>query len=874
MSKPTLTPMMTQYLSIKADHQDKLLFYRMGDFYELFLDDAVEAARLLDITLTTRGQINGEPIKMAGVPYHAVEQYLAKLVKLGKSVAICEQTGEVGANKGPVERQVVRIVTPGTLTDTALLEDKETNRIVAVSLLKKQLGVAWLSLQNGEFCCKIISPEALPHELARLQAAEILLSDQIQDKLNLASHDRQLTRLHAWQFAADTGARMIQRYFGSQDLRAFGLRSGEHDAAIGAAGALLNYVQQTQMQLPKHLDSLTLEQESAYIGMDAATRRNLELTQTLSGQKAPTLFSVLDQCATHMGSRLLAQWLHQPLRRHEQIVARQQAVAALAPQCVQVTAMLNQVADIERIAARIAIGSARPRDLSALRDSLAVLSAFRLEESDQSSLVQTLLEQFPPAAPVAQQLTMAIMPEPAIWLRDGGVINDGFDAELDELRRLQNHADEFLQQLESRERERTGLSSLKVEFNRVHGFYIELSKVQSEQAPADYQRRQTLKNAERYITPELKAFEEKVLSAQQNALTREKQLYDALLLQLQAELSLLQRCARAAATLDVLTTLANYADTEHYCFPKLVNYPCLQISNGRHPVVAAQVKQFTANDTQLDDKRRLMLLTGPNMGGKSTYMRQVALIVLLAHIGAPVPADSCTLGEFDQIFTRIGASDDLAGNRSTFMVEMSETAYILHHATDRSLVLMDEVGRGTSTFDGLALAQAIAEHLLQKNHSYTLFATHYFELTQLPQQYAHAFNMHLAALEQGQDIVFLHHIESGPASKSYGIAVAKLAGLPARALNAAYRYLQALEQHAANEQPQLDMFQVQSESEDMAETEQPNTDADNSSVSMIPADLCAQLNALNPDELTPKAALAAVYDLVHFWQNYQKNQKS
>jgi DNA mismatch repair protein MutS len=874
MSKPTLTPMMTQYLSIKADHQDKLLFYRMGDFYELFLDDAVEAARLLDITLTTRGQINGEPIKMAGVPYHAVEQYLAKLVKLGKSVAICEQTGEVGANKGPVERQVVRIVTPGTLTDTALLEDKETNRIVAVSLLKKQLGVAWLSLQNGEFCCKIISPEALPHELARLQAAEILLSDQTQDKLNLASHDRQLTRLHAWQFAADTGARMIQRYFGSQDLRAFGLRSGEHDAAIGAAGALLNYVQQTQMQLPKHLDSLTLEQESAYIGMDAATRRNLELTQTLSGQKAPTLFSVLDQCATHMGSRLLAQWLHQPLRRHEQIVARQQAVAALAPQCVQVTAMLNQVADIERIAARIAIGSARPRDLSALRDSLAVLSAFRLEESGQSSLVQTLLEQFPPAAPVAQQLTMAIMPEPAIWLRDGGVINDGFDAELDELRRLQNHADEFLQQLESRERERTGLSSLKVEFNRVHGFYIELSKVQSEQAPADYQRRQTLKNAERYITPELKAFEEKVLSAQQNALAREKQLYDALLLQLQAELSLLQRCARAAATLDVLTTLASYADTEHYCFPKLVNYPCLQISNGRHPVVAAQVKQFTANDTQLDDKRRLMLLTGPNMGGKSTYMRQVALIVLLAHIGAPVPADSCTLGEFDQIFTRIGASDDLAGNRSTFMVEMSETAYILHHATDRSLVLMDEVGRGTSTFDGLALAQAIAEHLLQKNHSYTLFATHYFELTQLPQQYAHAFNMHLAALEQGQDIVFLHHIESGPASKSYGIAVAKLAGLPARALNAAYRYLQALEQHAANEQPQLDMFQVQSESEDMAETEQPNTDADNSSVSMIPADLCAQLNALNPDELTPKAALAAVYDLVHFWQNYQKNQKS
>lgn len=872
MSKPTLTPMMTQYLAIKADHQDKLLFYRMGDFYELFLDDAIEAARLLDITLTTRGQINGEPIKMAGVPYHAVEQYLAKLVKLGKSVAICEQTGEVSASKGPVERQVVRIVTPGTLTDTALLEDKEINRIVAISLLKKQLGVAWLSLQNGEFRCKIISPEALPHELARLQAAEILLSDQTLGKLDFAGHDRQLTRLHAWQFAADTGARMIQHYFGTQDLRAFGLQSGEHDAAIGAAGALLNYVQQTQMQLPKHLDSLTLEQESAFISMDAATRHNLELTQTLSGQKAPTLFSVLDQCATHMGSRLLAQWLHQPLRQHEQIIARQQAVAALAPHCAQVTATLNQVADIERIAARIAIGSARPRDLSALRDSLAVLTAFRLEESTQSSLVQTLLEQLPPAAPIAQQLTMSIMPEPAIWLRDGGVINNGFDAELDELRRLQSHGDEFLQQLESRERERTGLSSLKVEFNRVHGFYIELSKVQSEQAPADYQRRQTLKNAERYVTPELKAFEEKVLSAQQNALAREKQLYDDLMLQLQAELPVLQRCARAAASLDVLTTLASYVDAAHYCFPELVNYPCLQINNGRHPVVAAQVSQFTTNDTQLDDKRRLMLLTGPNMGGKSTYMRQVALIVLLAHIGAPVPADSCTLGKFDQIFTRIGASDDLAGNRSTFMVEMSETAYILHHATERSLVLMDEVGRGTSTFDGLALAQAIAEHLLQKNRSYTLFATHYFELTRLPEQYTHAFNMHLAALEQGQDIIFLHHIEPGPASKSYGIAVAKLAGLPTRALNAAYRHLQALEKHAADKQPQLDMFQAQSE--DVVEADMANADADTFSATMIPADLCAQLNALNPDELTPKAALAAVYDLVRCWKNHQPNQQS
>ncbi|MCO6505105.1 MAG: DNA mismatch repair protein MutS [Snodgrassella sp.] len=868
MSKPTLTPMMSQYMSIKADHQNKLLFYRMGDFYELFLEDAVEAARLLDITLTTRGQINGEPIKMAGVPYHAVEQYLAKLVKLGKSVAICEQVGEVGAGKGPVERKVVRIVTPGTLTDSALLEDKETNRIAALYLAKKQLGLAWLSLQSGEFRCKIIEPEAVVHELARLQAAEILLCDQTQDKLNLNSYQQQLTRLHAWQFAADTGIRLITRYFGSQDLRAFGLEAGKHDVAIGAAGALLNYVQQTQMQLPKHLDSLTLEQGTNYIGMDASTRRNLELTQTLSGQKAPTLFSVLDHCATHMGSRLLAMWLHQPLRQQKHIVARQKAIETLTVHRAAIASMLKQVADIERIAARIAIGSARPRDLSSLRDSLHTLADFRLPDIPHSSLVQTLFEQFPPAKTVAEQLTAAIMPEPAIWLRDGGVINHNYQEELDQLRRLQDHGDEFLQQLQARERERTGLSSLKVEFNRVHGFYIELSKAQSEQAPANYQRRQTLKNAERYITPELKEFEEKVLGAQQNALALEKRLYEALLTQLQTELPLLQRCAKAAATLDVLTTFATYADLDGYCFPQFVKYPYLQIKNGRHPVVAAQVNHFTANDTLLDAKHRLMLLTGPNMGGKSTYMRQVALIVLLAHIGAPVPAESCTLGAFDQIFTRIGASDDLASNRSTFMVEMSETAYILHHATDQSLVLMDEVGRGTSTFDGLALAQAIAEHLLQKNQSYTLFATHYFELTQLSEQFNHAFNMHLSALEDGQEITFLHHIEPGPASKSYGIAVAKLAGLPNRALNAAYRHLQSLEQHSAANQPQMDLFQVKSD---------PETTFTNHEISptpltspSIPAELSNKLKSLNPDELTPKAALTTVYELVQWWQQYQQ----
>lgn len=660
MSKSAVSPMMQQYLGIKAQHTDKLVFYRMGDFYELFLDDAVEAAKLLDITLTTRGQMDGVPIKMAGVPFHAAEQYLARLVKLGKSVAICEQVGEVGAGKGPVERKVVRIVTPGTLTDSALLEDKETNRIVAVSPDKKYIGLAWASLQSGEFKTKLTTADKLNDELARLQAAEILLPDSKNaPQLQTASG---VTRLNAWQFAADAGEKLLTEYFGCQDLRGFGLDSKEHAVSIGAAGALLNYIRLTQNLMPQHLDGLSLETDSQYIGMDAATRRNLEITQTLSGKKTPTLFSILDGCATHMGSRLLALWLHHPLRNRAHIRARQEAVTALESQYEPLQCHLKSIADIERIAARIA----------------------------------------------------AVMPEPSVWLKDGNVINHGFHPELDELRRIQNHGDEFLLDLEAKERERTGLSTLKVEFNRVHGFYIELSKTQAEQAPADYQRRQTLKNAERFITPELKAFEDKVLTAQDQALALEKQLFDGVLKNLRTALPQLQKAAKAAAALDVLSTFSALAKERNFVRPEFADYPVVHIENGRHPVVEQQVRHFTANHTDLDHKHRLMLLTGPNMGGKSTYMRQVALIVLLAHTGCFVPADAATIGPVDQIFTRIGASDDLASNRSTFMVEMSETAYILHHATEQSIVLMDEVGRGTSTFDGLALAHAIAEHLLQK----------------------------------------------------------------------------------------------------------------------------------------------------------------
>lgn len=857
MSKSTVSPMMQQYLAIKSQHADKLVFYRMGDFYELFLDDAVEAAKLLDITLTTRGQMDGVPIKMAGVPFHAAEQYLARLVKMGKSVAVCEQVGEVGAGKGPVERKVVRIVTPGTLTDAAFLEDKETNRIAAVNIDKKHIAIAWASLQNGEFKTKLTTADKLADELARLQAAEILLPEGKSLPDGFQANFSNITRLNPWQFAADAGAKLLTEYFGCQDLHGFGLDGKEHEAAVGAAGALLNYIRLTQNLMPQHLDGISLETDSQYIGMDAATRRNLEITQTLSGKKSPTLFSILDGCATHMGSRLLALWLHHPLRSRAHIRARQEAVAALESQYKPLQCRLKSIADIERIAARIAVGNARPRDLAALRDSLFALSEIELS-AEGSSLLETLKAVFPETLPVAETLKAAVMPEPAVWLKDGGVINQGYSAELDELRHIQNHGDEFLLDLEARERERTGLSTLKVEFNRVHGFYIELSKTQAGQAPADYQRRQTLKNAERFITPELKTFEDKVLTAQEQALALEKRLFEALLKEVQTALPQLQKAAKAAAALDVLSTFAAIAAERGFVRPEFADYPVIRIENGRHPVVEQQVRHFTANHTDLNHKHRLILLTGPNMGGKSTYMRQVALIVLLAHTGSFVPADSARIGPVDQIFTRIGASDDLASNRSTFMVEMSETACILHHATEQSLVLMDEVGRGTSTFDGLAIAHAVAGHLLQKNKSFSFFATHYFELTRLPETCAAAVNMHLSALEQGRDIVFLHQIQPGLAGKSYGIAVAKLAGLPNRALKAAQKYLDELEAQAADAQPQLDIFNLAQEGRGGSDA---GTPADDDAGSRSDGILTETLNRLDPDKLTPLEALSELYRL-------------
>ena len=849
MSKPAVSPMLAQYLRIKEQCPDKLLLYRMGDFYEMFFDDAVEASSLLGITLTARGQMNGEPVKMAGVPFHSVEQYLAKLVQAGRSAAICEQLSEPGSQKGPIERAIVRIVTPGTLTDTALLPDKETNRVVALAVHKTAAALAWISLESGEFLCKNINLQSLEDELQRLNPAEILIADQLNIDIPLR-FQAALTHLNAWQFALDAGFSLLCDFFGVQDLLGFGLNKDEHSMAIAAAGAVLNYVKLTQKDLPQHLDSIAVQSDDAYIVMDASTRRNLEITATISGKSSPTLFSEMDCCCNNMGSRLLANWLHHPLRDTQRIQARQQAVAILGNIYQDIQQELKNIADIERIVARIAIGSARPRDLAALRHSLYILNHIRLPEIPENHLITQLSQILPQGIEIADFLRKSIDEEPATMIKDGGVIANGFSSELDELRQIQNHGDEFLQQLQQQEIQRTGLGTLKVEYNRVAGFYIELSRKDAENAPANYIRRQTMKNSERFITPELKAFEDKVLNARDNALALEKRLYDDILRRLQASVKPLRDIARATATLDVLTAFAKIADDNDWVKPQFADYPVIDIVQGSHPVVAKTCNHFTPNDCELTHKRRLMLITGPNMGGKSTFMRQTALIVLLAHTGSFVPAKSALIGKIDRIFTRIGASDDLASNRSTFMVEMSETAKILHQASENSLVLMDEVGRGTATYDGLAIAHAVADHLLNKNNSFVLFATHYFELTRLPEKYAHAFNMHLTAVENGTEVVFLHQVEPGPASKSYGIAVAKLAGLPKRTIAAAQKYLLVLEQNANQNNSQGDLF--------IAPVAEKNNESELANKYHDIADI---LHQINPDDLSPKDALTLLYQI-------------
>ena len=862
------TPMMQQYLRIKQQHPDTLLFYRMGDFYELFFDDAEKAARLLDITLTTRGQSGGKPIRMAGVPFHAVEQYLARLVRLGESVVIAEQVGEPGATKGPMERAVSRIVTPGTLTDAALLDDRRDALLLAASLHRGVLGLAWLNLANGDFRLMQCPSDALQAQFERLRPAEVLVPDGLALPLLDALAPAQ-RRLADWQFDAETGTRLLTTHFGTRDLAGFGVE--DLPVALGAAAALYDYAQATQRQTLAHVTGLVVERESETLRLDAATRRNLELTETLRGEPAPTLLSLLDTCVTSMGSRWLRHALHHPLRHRAEPAARHAAVAELVGTAESemseqtdaaaggfalagrdgriafaVRGALRGVADVDRITARIALRSARPRDLSALRESLLRLPELAAALAPcRAPLLAEIVGALAIAPEPLALLQQAIAAEPAAMVRDGGVIAPGFDAELDELRGIQTNCGEFLMALEVRERERSGIPGLKVEFNKVHGFYIEVSRANADKVPDDYRRRQTLKNAERYITPELKAFEDKALSANERALAREKLLFDQVLDVLAAHIPALQRIARALALLDGLAALAEAALRYGYVQPRFVDTPGLNIVGGRHPVVERQVESFIRNDARLAATRRMLMITGPNMGGKSTFMRQVALICLLAHVGSFVPADAAELGPLDAIFTRIGASDDLASGRSTFMVEMTEAAAILHGATERSLVLMDEIGRGTSTFDGLALAFAIARHLLEKSRALTLFATHYFELTRLNADYPECANVHLDAVEHGHRIVFLHALEEGPASQSYGIEVAALAGIPAAVIRDAKRRLRALENREIDAGPQADLFAALPEPEDAP----------------LSHPVLTELADIDPDALTPREALERLYAL-------------
>jgi DNA mismatch repair protein MutS len=850
------TPMMRQYLAAKAEHPDKLVFYRMGDFYELFYDDAQRAARLLDITLTTRGQSAGAPIPMAGVPYHAVEQYLAKLMKLGESVAICEQIGDPATSKGPVERKVLRVVTPGTLTDANLLDAKRDSLLVAANPGRHRAGFAWLNLASGRFEIAEVPLAESAAVLERLDVAELLVPDGT--AVPPRSGAAPVRTLPAWNFDAAAATRTLAKHFGTRDLEAFGVE--DRDLAIGAAGALFAYAAATQQAALAHVRALGVESAGEHLQLDPATRRNLEITATLRGEPAPTLYSLLDACATAAGSRLLRQWLTQPLRAQEAAAARHAALAACRERPAARRAFVRELAstvDVERIAARVALRTTRPRDLAGLRDTLARLPALRAALGELAGADAPLLTAHASALDVdprwAALLAAAIAPEPAAQVRDGGVIATGFDAELDELRAIDDHCGGFLVALEARERERTGIANLKVEYNRVHGFYIEVTHANTGRVPDDYRRRQTLKNAERYITPELKAFEDKALSAQERALARERLLYEQVQADLAPAIPALQQAAAALSALDVLSTLADRAEALGWVRPTFAPTPGLAIRGGRHPVVEGQVEEFIPNDLQLTPDRRLLVITGPNMGGKSTYMRQAAVIALLAYCGSCVPADAAEIGPLDAIHTRIGAADDLAGGRSTFMVEMTEAAAILHRATPRSLVLIDEIGRGTSTFDGLALAWAIAHQLAEKNRSLALFATHYFELTALPAELEGCANIHFDAVEHGEGIVFLHAVADGPANRSYGLQVAKLAGVPGDAIRRAKAYLARLDKFNAGSGPQADLF-APSGATALPDAPEPEVSADANAVA-------ARLAALDPDAMTPRDALAALYEL-------------
>jgi DNA mismatch repair protein MutS len=831
---------MQQYLRIKAEHPDTLLFYRMGDFYELFYEDANKAAKLLNITLTARGQSAGKSIPMAGVPFHAAENYIAKLVKLGESVVICEQIGEA-ETKGPVKREVTRIITPGTITEESLLNDKCDNLIIAVHAEKQDFGVAVIDLSSGRFWIKQVNNFSdLISYLEKVQPAELLISEDFQycQSLRLPG----IRFRPPWEFGFESSNRMLLKHFKTSDLRGFGVEN--FPLAIAAAGCLLQYIQYTQKSALPHISAIKVENDQEYLVIDAITQRNLEIFANFSGDQKHTLVAVYDETATTMGSRLLKRWFLYPLCDQEKIKSRQLAVKAILQSSLsqELYKLLQGIGDVERIVTRVALGSARPRDLIQLRNALQITPEIRTKinnlDCEKISELSVYIKLFPD---LLELLNKALVANPPVVIRDGGVIADGYDAELDELRGISSNFDKFLLDLEAKEKERTKISTLKVGYNRIHGFYIEISRTQSLTAPPEYIRRQTLKNAERFITPELKEIENKVLSSQSRALAREKLLYEELLAKIALQLQDLQKWAMALAELDVLNCLAERAVTLNLTMPEFVNEIGLKIEGGRHPIIEQVLtKPFVANDIDLSNSKTMAIITGPNMGGKSTYMRQTALIVLLAHIGSFVPAKKALIGPIDRIFTRIGAADDLASGRSTFMVEMTETANILNNATDKSLVLMDEVGRGTSTFDGLALAWALATHLAVKTQALTMFATHYFELTALSETIHNIFNVHLDAMEYEDDVVFLYKVNDGPASKSYGLQVAKLAGVPKTVIEQAKEKLHELENQTHH----------QANTRNIVVPYQPNIFADSNSTKIVEA-----LTNLTIENLTPLQAL-------------------
>ncbi len=848
--------MIQQYLRIKADYPDTLLLFRMGDFYELFFDDAKRAAGLLDITLTQRGQSGGQPVPMAGVPYHAADGYLAKLVKRGVCAAICEQIGDPATSKGPVERKVVRVITPGTLTDESLLGDRQEALLLATACHKNCFGLAWLDLAGGRFSVKQVdSLEAVASELARLQPAEII-SSETDAKIIAGVVDQQPRERPEWQFDPVRAERMLCDQFALHDLSGFGLDAELDQALIAAAGGLLSYVTETQKITLPHLRGINREQHDDFLVLDSVTRRNLEIDTHPEGRREHTLTGLLDRCQTPMGSRLLRRWLLAPLSDRQRLQQRQSAITALLDQQAfdELQPRLQGLGDLERILTRIALGSARPRDLAALRDGLARLPEIKCWLAESSyPVLNDIGQQLDLHSEQQALLQQAIVENPPMLIRDGGVIADGYHQQLDELRGLSQQSNDFLTEYEQRQRERTGINTLKVGYNRVHGYYIEISKSQSDRAPTEYSRRQTLKNAERFITEELKTYEDQVLGSRERALALENQLYRGVIEQLASRHASLQDTVNQLSRLDVLTNLAMRADSLDYHAPQLDQIPGLEIIGGRHPVVEQVLDEpFIANDCSLHPDRRMLLITGPNMGGKSTYMRQVALIVLLAHIGSYVPAKGARIGPIDRIFTRIGAGDDLTRGQSTFMVEMSETANILHHATPQSLVLMDEIGRGTSTFDGLSLAWSVAIALTAERQALSLFATHYFELTSLANDYQGIVNVHLDAVEHGDKIVFLHAVREGPASRSYGLQVAALAGVPKSIIRRAGQKLKQLEQRALSSEssPQAGLFDTPLMTAEVVDQDVLNGQQ-----------LLEKIETLEVDDLSPREALQVLYEL-------------